>query len=100
MADLSLLRLSILRRFSSLRSLIVLNLLDVADAPHVVLQSSLSKFSQIRVSCFRNRAPSGVLGVLRPAGNLEWLPLFGPGWALLNVTHMSAKGGYSVTKSA
>ena len=77
MAGLSLLRVSILLRVSSARSLIVLNLLGVVDAPLVLGQSRLSEFPQVPAPCPRSRDPLGAVVVLRHAGYLGWLQTFG-----------------------
>ena len=93
MADLSWPRVNILRRVSSVRSLIVLNLFGVVGAPLVLGQSRLSEFPQIPAPCPRSRAPLGAVVVLRYAGHLDWPPTFGSGWVLLNATQRFAKGG-------
>ena len=93
MAGLCLLRVSFLRRVPSARSLIVLNLLGVVDAPLVLGQSRLSEFRQIPAPSPRSRVPLGAGVVLRYAGHLGWPPTFGSGWVLLNVMQRFAKGG-------
>ena len=93
MAGLSLPRVNILRRVSSARSLIVLHLFGVVDAPLVLGQSRRSEFPQIPAPCSRSRAQLGVVVVLRYAGHLDWPPTFGSGWDLLNATQRFAKGG-------
>ena len=93
MADLYWPRVNILRRVSSVRSLIVLNLLGEVGAPLVLGQSRLSEFPQIPAQCPRSRAPLGAVVVPRYAGHLDWPPTFGSGWVLLNVTQRFAKGG-------
>ena len=100
MAGLSLPRVNILRGISSARSLIVLHLFGVVDAPLVLGQSRLSEFPQIPSPCPRSRTPIGAVVVLRYAGHLDWPPTFGSGWVLLNVTQRFAKGGRSVTRLA
>ena len=93
MVGLSLPRVNILRRVSSVRSLTVPNLFGVVDAPLVLGQSRLSEFPQIPAPCPRSRAQLGAVVVLRYAGQLDWPPTFGSGWVLLNVTQRFAKGG-------
>ena len=93
MAGLSLLRVNILRRVPSARSLIVLYLFGVVDVPLVLCQSRLSELPQIPAPPPPSRAPLGAGVVLRYAGLLGWPPTFGSGWVLLNVMQRFAKGG-------
>ena len=93
MAGLSLLRVNILRRVPSARSLIVLYLFGVVDVPLVLCQSRLSELPQIPAPSPPSRAPLGAGVVLRYAGLLGWPPTFGSGSVLLNVMQRFAKGG-------